>query len=203
MRSKYVEVYSTTLANDAVDLSKELYEAMKKDTYPAQVASVLRTQCRWMRFNAIADTLVTLAQQGDLLNGLGQSLHSDIGWSIVNRLLNLPASEYDFNAFGLIHSLSEFKEAMEHCSSSSVNGVWHIGHCAVCNQAFGLEYNMVIEFERRGMSLPRHCADHMGEAYISRVLSFPIRDCFNQFNPILDSRQMIKSRNCTPVLSAS
>jgi len=168
----------------ALDISNELRECFRDEVPTIKVTDMMRTQGMWVRFNMLSDALDRMAREKDgLTDGLGVSEHNDLCWAIVNRLLNLPRSEYDFNAFAPIHSMSEFKDAMEHCASSTISGVWVKRVCPVCGQTFGLEYSTVMEFQKRDVHLPVCCKRCGGDEYIKRTMILRPRLFYNTFTP--------------------
>lgn len=168
----------------ALDISNELRECFQDEVPTIKATDMLRTQGMWVRFNMLSDALDRMAREEDgLTDGLGVSEHNDLCWAIVNRLLNLPRSEYDFNAFTPIHSMGEFKEAMEHCASATISGIWVKRVCPVCGQTFGLEYNTVMEFQKRDARLPICCDRCGGDKYVNRVMILRPRLYYNTFAP--------------------
>lgn len=163
----------------------ELFNALKYSIAPVKVEKYLRSQCMWERFNYMAGTLNKLICDDLMQNGMGVNHENDMRWIYVNRLLRLPISIYDFNAFGEIHGLSEFKEAMELCSSSNYEGVWYIGRCNVCGKKFALEHSAVEEFQKRNAKLPFTCKKHGGEDYTKRIMVRTPKLIYSDFKPYI------------------
>ena len=169
---------------ESVDISEELRACFRDEVPTIKATDLMRTQGMWVRFNMLSDALDRMAREKDgLKDGMGVSEHNDLCWAIINRLLNLPRSEYDFNAFEPIHSMGEFKEAMEHCWSCTVSGIWVKKVCAVCGQTFGLEYSTVMEFQKRDAHLPVYCEHCGGVEYTKRTMILKPQLFYNTFTP--------------------
>lgn len=170
--------------SEAIDISKELRNSFRNEAPSIRVTDMMRTQCMWVRFNMLSDVLDQMAREPNgLKNGIGVSEHNDLCWAIINRLLNLPRSEYDFNAFNPIHSMGDFKDAMEHCWSCSVSGIWVRKRCTVCGQLFGMEYSVVQELQKRGSTLPICCENCGGREYVMRRMLLRPQMFYNTFTP--------------------